>query len=143
MKKIIGLDLGTKTLGIAISDKLHIAAYGYENFKFPFLEDEVAINRLLKILDEEDVDEICLGLPLHMSGQSSPQSERALRFRDKILEKRPNLKIEMVDERLTTVIANKRLLEADLSRKKRKEVIDKMAAVVILESYLQRRKNNG
>ena len=78
-----------------------------------------------------------------MSGESSPSSKRALEFRDKILARNPNLKVEMIDERLTTVIANKRLLEADLSRKKRKNVIDKMAAVVILESYLQRRKNHG
>lgn len=143
MKKIIGLDLGTKTLGIAISDKLHIAAYGYENFKFPFLDDETALNHLFNILEKEDVNEMCLGLPLHMSGESSPSSKRALEFRDKILARNPNLKVEMIDERLTTVIANKRLLEADLSRKKRKNVIDKMAAVVILESYLQRRKNHG
>ncbi len=139
MKKLIGLDLGTKTLGIAMSDSLHIAAHGYENFVFEEGNYKKARQRIFQILDQEDVDEIALGLPLHMSGEQSKRSESTLRFRDDLLTERPHLKITMVDERMTSVIANKRLLEADLSRSKRKAVIDKMSAVVILESYMEMR----
>lgn len=141
MKKIIALDLGTKTLGIAITDALHIAAHGYENFLFEEGNYKKARQHVLDILDKEDVDELALGLPLHMSGQPSKRSESTMRFRDDLLSERPNLKIAMVDERMTSIIANKRLLEADLSRNKRKAVIDKMSAVVILESYLEMRNN--
>jgi len=139
MKKLIGLDLGTKTLGIAMSDSLHIAAHGYENYVFEEGNYKKARQHVLEILDKEDVDELCLGLPLHMSGQASKRSESTLRFRDDLLAERPTLKITMVDERMTSIIANKRLLEADLSRSKRKAVIDKMSAVVILESYMEMR----
>ncbi|NCA96717.1 MAG: Holliday junction resolvase RuvX [Bacteroidia bacterium] len=139
MKKIIGLDLGTKTLGIAITDSLHIAAHGYENFLFEEGNYKKARQHVLEILNKEDVDELCIGLPLHMSGETSKRSESTLRFRDDLLVDCPNLKIAMVDERMTSIIANNRLLEADLSRSKRKAVIDKMSAVVILESYMEMR----
>ncbi|MFA6644787.1 MAG: Holliday junction resolvase RuvX [Bacilli bacterium] len=139
MKKIIALDLGTKTLGIAITDGLLIAAHGYENFTFEEGNYKKARQHILDILDKEGVEELAIGLPLHMSGATSARSESALRFRDDLLSERPALKIAMVDERMTSIIANKRLLEADLSRSKRKAVIDKMSAVVILESYLQMR----
>lgn len=142
MKKILGLDLGTKTLGIAISDSLGIAAHGYENFTFEFGNYKKARERVLEIVAKEGIEEIALGLPLHMSGELSPRAESSKRFRDDLLKENSSLKIEMVDERMTTIIANNRLLEADLSRKKRKEVIDEMSAVVILESYMARRKGN-
>lgn len=140
MKKILGLDLGTKTLGIAMSDSLLIAAHGYENFSFEFGNYKKARERVLEICSKEDIEEIALGYPLHMSGELSKRAESCMRFKDDLLKENPNLKITLVDERMTTIIANRRLLEADISRKKRKEVIDKMAAVVILESYLQTRK---
>ncbi|MFA5481649.1 MAG: Holliday junction resolvase RuvX [Bacilli bacterium] len=139
MKKIIALDLGTKSLGIAITDALHIAAHGYENYLFEDGNYKKARAHLFEILNKEGVEEICIGLPLHMSGKTSERSESCLRFRDDLLLERPNLKIAMVDERMTSIIANKRLLEADLSRNKRKAVIDKMSAVVILESYMETR----
>lgn len=140
MKKILGLDLGTKTLGIAMSDSLLIAAHGYENFSFEFGNYKKARERVLEICSKEDIEEIALGYPLHMSGELSKRAESCMRFKDDLLKENPNLKIALVDERMTTIIANRRLLEADISRKKRKEVIDKMAAVVILESYMQTRK---
>ena len=77
-----------------------------------------------------------------MNGEISERAKSCLRFKDDLLKDNPNLKITMVDERMTTIIANRRLLEADLSHKKRKEVIDKMSAVVILESYMMTRKGN-
>lgn len=140
MKKILGLDLGTKTLGIAMSDSLLIAAHGYENFTFEFGNYKKARERVLEICSNEDIEEIALGYPLHMSGELSKRAESCNRFKDDLLKENPKLQITLVDERMTTIIANRRLLEADISRKKRKEVIDKMSAVVILESYLQTRK---
>ncbi|MCR5332898.1 MAG: Holliday junction resolvase RuvX [Bacilli bacterium] len=140
MKKILGLDLGTKTLGIALSDSLGIAAHGYENFTFEFGNYKKARERVLEICQKENVDEIALGYPLHMSGEVSPRAESSKRFKEDLEKENPNLKITLVDERLTTVIAHKRLMEADLSRKKRKDVIDEMSAVVILETYMQTRK---
>lgn len=141
MKKILGLDLGTKTLGIAISDSLGIAAHGYENFTFEKGNYKKARERVLEIASKEGIEEIALGLPLHMSGEMSDRATSCLRFRDDLLKDNPNLKINMVDERMTTIIANRRLLEADLSRAKRKAVIDEMSAVVILESYLASKGN--
>lgn len=140
MKKILGLDLGTKTLGIAISDSLGIAAHGLENFAFEFGNYKKAREHVLEIVERENIEEIALGLPLHMSGEMSQRAESAIRFKDDLLKENPNLKIVMIDERMTTIIANRRLLEADLSRNKRKQVIDEMSAVVILESYMATRK---
>lgn len=139
MKKILGLDLGSKTLGIAISDSLLIAAHGYENFVFEPGNYKKARERVLEIVKNESIEEIALGYPLHMSGEISPRAESTKRFKDDLLKENPSLKIVLVDERMTTIIATNRLLEADLSRKKRKEVIDEMSAVVILESYLSMR----
>ncbi len=140
MKKILGLDLGTKTLGIAITDSLLLAAHGYENFTFEFGNYKLAREHVIEIIKKEDIEEIALGYPLHMSGGVSPRCLSCERFKEDLLKEMPNLKISLVDERMTTIIANNRLLEANLSRQKRKEVIDKMSAVVILESYLSQRK---
>ena len=89
---------------------------------------------------KEKVTEIALGYPLNMDGSEGEKALSSKRFKNSLLEVNPNLKISLVDERMTTIIATKRLLEADLSRNKRHKVIDKQAAVVILESYLQRKE---
>ncbi|MEG0977645.1 MAG: Holliday junction resolvase RuvX [Bacilli bacterium] len=138
--KIIGLDLGTTTCGIAITDSLLICAHGYENYRFEPGNYKKCREHILEILAKENVSELCIGLPLHMSGDESDRSESTRRFVDDLLKESPNLKVEFVDERMTTIIANKRLMEANVSHSKRKEVIDKMAAVAILESYLQIRR---
>ena len=142
MKKILGLDLGTKTLGIAISDSLGIAAHGYENFTFEFGNYKKARERVLEIVQKEGVEEIALGYPLHMSGEVSPRAESSVRFKQDLEKENESLKITLVDERMTTMIATNRLMEADLSRNKRKQVIDMMSAVVILETYLATRKGH-
>lgn len=139
MDRILAFDLGTKSLGVAITDSLLISAHGYENFRFQDRTYKIALKEALRIIDKENIREICIGLPLHMSGEMSDSAQSSLIFRDDLLKERPHLKIEMIDERMTTMIANKRLLEADLSRAKRKRVIDEMSAVVILESYLSKR----
>ncbi len=139
MNKVLGLDLGTRTLGIAISDVLGIA-HGYEEFRFLEGAYKQAIKRVLEVCEKEKVTEIALGYPLNMDGSEGEKALSSKRFKNSLLEANPNLKISLVDERMTTIIATKRLLEADLSRNKRHKVIDKQAAVVILEFYLQRKE---
>ena len=137
--KVLGLDLGEKTLGIAESDLMGIIAQGIENFRFEDNNYDIALDRVIYYVKKDDIKEIALGLPLHMSGDESEHSKLARLFKTMIEEKLPNIKVVLIDERWTTKQANRRLLEADLSRAKRKNVIDKMSAVVILETYLQMR----
>ncbi len=135
--KVMGLDLGEKTLGIAISDPLRIIANGIETFRFQELDLNSALERVKFYVQKEGIQEIALGLPLHMSGEESDHSKMCMKFKEMIEKSIPNVKVNMVDERWTTKQANRFLLEADLSRNKRKKVIDKMAAVIILETFLQ------
>lgn len=142
MKKLLGLDLGSKTLGIAISDSLHISAHGYENYRFEYGNYKIAKEHVVEIVQKEDIEEIALGLPLHMSGEMSDRADSVIRFKKEVEELIPNIKIVLVDERLSTVMATRRLLEADISRNKRKKVIDMMSAQVILETYMGSRKKD-
>lgn len=135
MKKAVGLDLGTKTCGIAISDTLGIA-HPREEFRFVEGAYRQCLSHVIDFLHKEGVIEVALGYPLNMNGSAGESAHRSERFKSELLEIDPTLKITLVDERLTTVMASRRLLEADLSRKKRHGVIDQQAAVVILESYL-------
>ena len=139
MPRIIGFDLGRKSLGIAICDVLMIAAHGYENYRFNDGAFRNATNHAIEVIKEEEVDEVCIGLALNMDGTESDSSRSARHFKEDLEKAIPGLKVALVDERLTTVMANRRLLEADLSRNKRKQVIDMMSAVVILETYLASR----
>ncbi|MCX5775900.1 MAG: Holliday junction resolvase RuvX [Firmicutes bacterium] len=109
----MGLDLGTATLGMAVSDSLGLAAHGVETFRFEPGNYKKARERVMEFLAKENINEIALGLPLHMSGDVSERSQSAIRFKDDLLAIMPNLKITMIDERMTTMLANKRLLEAD------------------------------
>lgn len=139
MNKVLGLDLGEKTLGIAESDLMGIIAQGVENYRFEDNNYSQALERVLYYIQKDNIKEIALGLPLHMSGDESEHSLLSRKFKTMIEEANQNIKVVLIDERWTTKQANRRLLEADLSRKKRKNVIDKMSAVVILETYLQMR----
>lgn len=141
MNKILGFDLGSKTLGIAISDSLGIAAHGYENFRFNENGYRTAINHAIEVIKKENINEIVIGLALNMDGSESKSSSTSRKFKDELLKINPNLKITMVDERMSTMLAHKILLEADISRSKRKKVIDMESAVVILETYMERKKN--
>lgn len=137
--KVLGLDLGEKTLGIAESDLMGIIAQGIENFRFEDSKYDLALQRAIYYIEKDQIKEVALGLPLHMSGDESDHSRLARQFKEMIEKAKPGIKVVLVDERWTTKQATRRLLEADLSRQKRKKVIDKMAAVVILETYLQMR----
>ena len=136
MNRTIGLDLGTRTCGIAISDSLGIV-HGYENFRFTDGAYKQCLAHVIEILHNERVSEVALGYPLNMNGTEGPRAESCKRFKEELLEVDSTLKITLVDERMTTIIATKRLLEVDLSREKRHKVIDQQSAVVILESYLE------
>ena len=138
MGRLLGLDLGTRTCGIALSDPMGIIASGYENYRFYENDFDNPLNHIKEICDKMNIEKIVIGLPKHMNGDMGEKCEMVLDFK-KRLEELTKLEVITVDERWTTVIANKRLLDADLSRKKRKEVIDKMAAVEILQGYLDRK----
>ena len=139
MGRMIGLDLGTRTLGIAMSDSLGIIASGMETFHFFENDYGAALQRVADLVNQHQVKEIVLGLPLHMSGESGDGAQRSLSFAKEI-ESLLGIKPVMMDERWTTQLSKKRLLDADLSRKKRKQVIDKMAAVIILQNYLDQKR---
>lgn len=139
MKRILGLDLGSKTLGIAVSDPMRIIATGVENFRFPEKQYEEALKKVQSVIQSYDVDEIVIGLPKHMNGDLGESAQLVLEFTAKI-EEVTKLKVTTLDERWTTKIATNRLISADLSRNKRKMIIDKMSAIVILQNYLDFKK---
>lgn len=135
--KYLGLDLGTKTLGLALSDKLGIIASPYKVLKFNNQED--IIDDLIQIIDEEKIDEIVLGLPKNMNNSLGDAANRSLAF-EQILKKYINLPIHLVDERLSTKEAENYLISTDTSRFKRKKIIDAYAASIILETYLKKKE---
>lgn len=135
--RVIGLDLGSKTCGIALSDALKMIARAVETYRFEEDDYDNCADYIANFIKQNDVSEIVLGLPKHMNGDIGIRGEICLDFKEK-LEQRLNMKVNMWDERLTTVAAQKILISGNVSRKKRKAVIDQMAAVQILQSYLDR-----
>ena len=138
--RYLGLDLGTKTLGVAVSDKTGLIATSLTILRHDN-DYEYLIEELKKIIKEKGIETIVLGLPKNMNNTIGERGEMVLSFKEK-LEESISLPVILEDERLTTKVAENILISADVSRKKRKKVIDKMAANVILQSYLDRR-NNG
>ncbi len=134
--RIIGLDVGSKTIGVAVSDAMGWTAQGIDTLRINEENEDFGIDQLIKIMDEYDVDTVIIGLPKNMNNSIGPRGEASIQFKDLLQQERPELKMVMWDERLSTVGAERTLLEADVSRKKRKKVIDKMAAVFILQGYL-------
>ena len=139
MNKVIGLDLGTKTLGIAKSDALGFV-HGVETFRFPFKQYIVARQHVLDVVKEIGTKEIALGYPLHLSGNQSEMSETVLRFKEDLLKMDPELDIHLVDERLTSVTANQTISERGMNHQQRKDNVDKIAACVILDTYIRSKK---
>ncbi|MBP3951373.1 Holliday junction resolvase RuvX [Bacillus suaedae] len=133
--RALGLDLGTKTIGIALSDELGWTAQGLETLRRDEEAPEQDIEKITTLVKEYQVDTIVIGLPKNMNGSIGPSGERSQEFAEG-LSKVVTCTIKLWDERLTTVAAEKMLISADVSRKKRKKVIDKMAAVMILQGYL-------
>lgn len=138
--RIMGLDVGERTIGIAVSDPLGWTAQGLDTIRRKGnLDDD--INGLKKIIADYEVEQIVVGLPKNMNNTLGPSAVRSKEMADIIL-KETGLPIEMWDERLSTMAAEKTLLEGNVSRAKRKTVIDKMAAVIILQNYLDFRGRN-
>ncbi|MGV8146838.1 MAG: Holliday junction resolvase RuvX [Alkaliphilus sp.] len=133
MPRTMGLDIGDKTIGVAVSDLLGWTAQGLETIRRIGIKKD--LQKLEQLIEEKEVDTIVVGLPKNMNGSIGPQGEKTLEFADR-LKKRFKAEIVMWDERLTTKAAERTLLEADVSRKKRKMVIDKVAATYILQGYL-------
>ena len=133
--RIMALDVGSKRIGVALSDPLKITAQGLQTFQRTTLEED--IKGLWKLIDEHEVSQLVVGLPKNMDGSIGFKAEEVQQFIADLTAER-SMDVIWIDERLTTVSAERVLLEADVSRAKRKKVIDKMAAVVILQSYLDR-----
>ena len=140
--RYLGLDLGTKTLGLSLSDKTNTIATPYETIHFNENEYASVLKSLEKVVKEKEITDFVLGLPKNMNNSLGFASERSLEFK-KILEEYFSLPVHLVDERLSTVEAEKILLLSDKSRKKRKKVIDNVASSLILETFLKGRKNEN
>lgn len=134
--KILGLDVGSKTVGIAISDLMGWTAQGLDTLRIDENNNELGIEQLVDIIKKHGVGTVVIGLPKNMNNSIGFRGEASLQYKEKLQEALPFIEIIMWDERLSTMAAEKSLLEADVSRQKRKKVIDKMAAVFILQGYL-------
>ena len=139
--KIVGLDLGSKTLGIAISDPSKIIASKLSTITFANNDFEYAINELFAILKDVEIEKFVLGLPKNMDGSIGFQAQSSISFKAR-LEEKFKKDVVLWDERLTSKMAESMMISADLSRKKRKTKIDFVAATIILQSYLDSRKRD-
>ena len=134
--KIIGLDVGSKTVGVAISDLMGWTAQGLDTLHINEQDNQLGIDTLIQIIKKENVGTVVIGLPKNMNNSIGFRGEASLKYKEALQIAMPQLEIVMWDERLSTMAAERSLLEADVSRAKRKKVIDKMAAVFILQGYL-------
>ena len=137
--RYLGLDLGTKTLGIAISDKTNNIASPLTTLRFNNEDYESLIEPLKDIISENNITKIVLGLPVNMDQTPSERSELCLEFKEKI-ERRTGIPVEMLDERLTTVEADAIMDEVGIKGRERKEYVDMIAAQIILQDYLDNKK---
>lgn len=138
--RILALDLGEKNIGVAVSDPLEITAQGVKVIRRSNMKKDLA--QIRELIEEYSVEKIVLGYPLNMDGSAGEKAREALAFKEK-LENVFSLSVVIWDERLTTVAAQRTLLAAGLRRSERKKVVDKVAAVLILESYMQSSTSNG
>ena len=140
MKKYLGLDLGSKTLGVAYNDALGFV-HGLETFRFDKNQYIVARKHVLELCQKMMINDIVIGLPLHLSGEQSEMSQNVLRFKDDLLKENPSLNIELMDERLSSVSANKSISERGMNHQQRKDNVDRIAACIILDTYLRIKGN--
>ena len=137
---VLGIDFGTKNIGVAVSDDLHLAAHGLKTIAArPF---EGALKVLKDLVSEYNAGEMVIGLPLNMDGTSGPSADAARLFAARLEAELP-VKIYLSDERLTSVMAERTLVGADVSRKKRKGLRDRLAAVLILQNFLDGRSSGS
>ena len=140
--RVLGLDVGSRTVGIALSDEMGWTAQGIETLRFREGQVDSIIPKLSEYIKMYDVQTIVVGLPKNMNGTIGERGQICQAFGQKLQE---ILQVEVVfwDERLTTVAAHKYLIEADMSRKKRKKVVDKIASVLILQGYLDAKSSTS
>ena len=136
--RIMGLDVGDKTIGVDVSDLLGLTAQGVKTVKRVGKKKD--IEALKEIIKERQVNKIVSGLPKNMNGTLGPQGEKVIKFCE-LLEQETGIKIEYWDERLSTVAAERTLIQGNVRRENRKGVIDMVAAVIILQGYLDRQRN--
>jgi putative Holliday junction resolvase len=136
--RILALDIGKKRIGVSISDGLGIAAHGLATIENRGTES--TIKEITAIVEEEDVGEIVLGLPKNMDGSIGKMAQYVISFKDNLMG-HLNIPITLWDERLTSHYAENLMIEADVSRRKRKEKIDKLSAIIILQDYMGWRMN--
>lgn len=137
--RVMGLDVGSKTVGVAISDAFGWTAQGIETVKINEAIEEFGLVRLGELISQFEVTEIVVGYPKNMNNSIGPRAEASQKFAD-LLKEAYAIPVVLWDERLTTAAAEKMLISADVSRKNRKKVIDKMAAAMILQGYLDFKK---
>ncbi len=137
--RYLGLDYGSRTLGLSISDSTMLIASSLKVIRYD--NEEKLFLELDEVVNDYNIDGFVLGYPLNMNGTLSDRTKSTLVFKEK-LEKRYNLEVILMDEKLSTVEAEKMLIKNDTTRKKRKKVIDKLASVIILQSYLDKRSKS-
>jgi len=137
--RVLGLDIGDSMIGVAISDPLEIIAQGLSAIKRTNIRNDVA--SIKNIIATHEIQKIIVGLPITTNGKIGIQAQKVMGFAD-LLKKESNLPVIMYDERFTTAIADQALIEADMRREKRKKVIDKVSAILILQGYLDKHPQN-
>lgn len=137
--KYLGLDLGSRTCGVAISDALGMFARTYETIRFSDDDYEFAAKRVVEIAKKEGITEVVLGMPKHMNGDLGIRAEISIKFKENLLSKGIK-EVHLIDERLTTVVVDKAMINANMRRDKRREKKDELAAVIILEDFLNRKR---
>lgn len=136
-RRIMGLDVGTKTVGVAVSDLLQLTAQGVDTLHIDEESGKFGLDKLINLIDNYQVDTVVIGLPKNMNNSLGLRAQASINYGKRLLAVRPELTIVYQDERLTTSQAERMLIqEGNVRRKKRKQVIDKLAAVIILQNYL-------
>ena len=133
--KCLGMDLGTRTLGLATSDRLGLIASPYKTIRYE--DTDWLVNEVIGIIEKEKIEVLVLGYPKNMNNTEGEAVERTMKFKAK-LESKTDLEINLIDERLSTVEATNYLLSEDMSRKGRKRIVDAVAASIILDTYLRK-----
>lgn len=136
--KYVGLDLGSKTLGIAISDELGFLARAVETYRFNEDDYVAAVNYTIEFCNKNNVKNVVLGLPKHMNGDDGIRAQISYDFKANV-ESKSDIKVHLEDERLTTIIVDRAMITGNVRRKDRKDKKDEMAAVVILQKYLDKK----
>ena len=141
MNRVLGIDYGDSRVGVAITDGLNITAQGLETIERKN-SDRIVLKRLDEIFEKYEVDIIVVGMPYNLDGSISNRIEPTEKFIHKLKCKYPNKKIEIMDERLTTVAAHKTMNFLDIDKKKKRSIVDTISAVYILEMYINKNKEN-